>query len=64
MHPDRIPSTEAPGENLAPHVQGSASHSRTNQYAQLKRLIKQNGLLDRQPAYYVAKTAFTLGFWR
>ena len=44
MHPDRIPSTEAPGENLAPHVQGSASHSRTNQYAQLKRLIKQNGL--------------------
>jgi fatty acid desaturase len=61
MHPDRLPSTEAPGENLAPRVQGSASHSRTNQYAQLKRLIKQNGLLDRQPAYYVAKTVFTLG---
>jgi fatty acid desaturase len=61
MHPDRLPSTEAPGENLAPYVQESASHSRTNQYAQLKRLIKQNGLLDRQPAYYVAKTVFTLG---
>jgi len=27
----------------------------------LKRLIKKNGLLDRQPAYYAGKTAFTLG---
>jgi fatty acid desaturase len=27
----------------------------------LKRLIKQNGLLDRQPAYYAGKMAFTLG---
>jgi hypothetical protein len=27
----------------------------------LKRLIKQNGLLDRQPAYYTGKTVFTLG---
>jgi hypothetical protein len=27
----------------------------------LKRLIKQNGLLDRQPAYYMGKMAFTLG---
>jgi fatty acid desaturase len=62
MHPDRLSSTDAPGETpAAPHVQGSASHSRTNQYAQLKRLIKQNGLLDRQPAYYAGKTIFTLG---
>jgi fatty acid desaturase len=62
MHPDRLSSTDAPGENpAAPHVQGSASHLRTNQYAQLKRLIKKNGLLDRQPAYYAGKTAFTLG---
>ncbi|MDQ3498556.1 MAG: fatty acid desaturase, partial [Actinomycetota bacterium] len=27
----------------------------------MKRLIKKNGLLDRQPAYYAAKTALTLG---
>jgi hypothetical protein len=27
----------------------------------LKRLIKKNGLLDRQPAYYTGKTVFTLG---
>jgi fatty acid desaturase len=27
----------------------------------LKRLIKENGLLDRQPAYYTGKTVFTLG---
>jgi hypothetical protein len=27
----------------------------------LKRLIKHNGLLDRQPAYYTGKTIFTLG---
>jgi hypothetical protein len=26
----------------------------------LKRLIKHNGLLDRQPAYYTGKTGFTL----
>ena len=27
----------------------------------MKRLIKQNGLLDRQPAYYAGKISFTLG---
>src|SRR5215208_5758352 len=62
MHPDRLPSTELLGEILAPPlVQGFASHLRTNQYAQLKRLIKKYGLLDLQPAYYAGKMAFTLG---
>src|SRR5215216_5012728 len=62
MHPDRLPSTEVLRENPAPpRVQGSASHLRTNQHAQLKRLIKKNGLLDRQPAYHAGKMAFTLG---
>src|SRR5687768_560071 len=62
MHSDRLPSTEVLGENPAPpRVQGSTSHLRTNQFAQLKRLIKQNGLLDRQPTYYAGKMAFTLG---
>ena len=50
------------GENpAAPHVRGTAPRLRTNQYAQLKRLIEKNGLLDRQPAYYAGKTVFTLG---
>jgi hypothetical protein len=62
MHSDRLSSTEALGQNPAPPpVQGSASHFQNNQYAQLKRLIKHNGLLDRQPAYYMGKTVFTLG---
>src|SRR5215210_1401747 len=62
MQPDRLSSTDALGETpAAPPVQGFASHLRTNQYAQLKRLIKKNGLLDRQPAYYTGKTIFTLG---
>jgi hypothetical protein len=62
MHSDRLSSTDALEENLAPPpVQGSAFHFRNNQYVQLKRLIKQNGLLDRQPAYYSGKTVFTLG---
>jgi fatty acid desaturase len=61
MNPDRLSSTDALGENPATSpVQGSASRFRNNQYAELKRLIKQNGLLDRQPAYYAGKTVFTL----
>lgn len=32
-----------------------------NPYAELKRIVKKNGLLDRQPAYYAGKTALTLG---
>ena len=61
MNPDRLSSTDALGENPAPPpVQGSASHFRNNPYAQLKRQIKHNGLLDRQPAYYTEKMVFTL----
>src|SRR5918995_4879431 len=62
MHPDGLFSTDTLGKTPAPApVQRSASHLRTNRYAQLKHLIKKNGLLDRQPAYYAAKTAVTLG---
>ncbi len=31
------------------------------QYAQLRRLIRQKGLLDRQPGYYLLKVTFTIG---
>src|SRR5215213_49624 len=62
MHPDRLSSAVAPCEKTAfPSVQGSAPHLRTNRYAQLKRLIKETGLLDPQPAYHAGKMAFTLG---
>jgi fatty acid desaturase len=32
-----------------------------NDYVELKKLIKQNGLLDKQPAYYTYKLIVTLG---
>ena len=44
-----------------PPDERTSSRSGTNPYADLKRIVKKNGLLDRQPAYYAAKTAFTLG---
>lgn len=34
---------------------------RANQYAELKRIIKQKGLLNPQPAYFVGKSLITLG---
>ena len=62
MHTDRSVSWDEPSEKtVVPLLQGSASHLRTNRYAQLKRLIKEHGLLDPQPAYYAGKTALTLG---
>jgi fatty acid desaturase len=59
---NRSSPVDAPHESLAPPlVKGSAPCSRTNQYAELKRLIKHNGLLDRQPAYFAGKISLTLG---
>src|SRR5918998_2634737 len=57
-----VSRAHTPGENPARTLlKESASPSLPNQYAELKRLIKQNGLLERQPAYYAVKTVFTLG---
>jgi len=62
MKSDRLSPSDALGESQAsPLVKGAAPRSRINQYAELKRLIKQNGLMDRQPAYYAGKISFTLG---
>ncbi len=56
MKPDRTLSTDEPGGGLAhPLVKGSM------QYAELKRLIKQKGLLDQQPSYFAGKIILTLG---
>ena len=58
----------APGERLALHRReepnGSRSPQDTADYAELRQLVLQAGLLERQPAYYVAKftgTALMLG---
>ncbi len=62
MKSDGLSPSDTLGESPAPPlVKGAAPRSRTNQYAELKRIIKQNGLLDRQPAYYAGKISFTLG---
>jgi fatty acid desaturase len=62
MNPNTASSAHAPGKNPArPLLKESAVRSLPNRYAELKRLIKQRGLLDQQPAYYAVKTVFTLG---
>src|SRR3954447_17872393 len=62
MNTERPSPADALGESLTPPLlKGSAPHVRTNQYAQLKWLIKHNGLLDKQPAYYTYKILLTLG---
>src|SRR5919112_3448174 len=62
MNPETLFSSDEPSESLSPPLaKGSAPRSRTTQYAELKRLIKQNGLLDRQPAYFAGKITLTFG---
>jgi fatty acid desaturase len=39
----------------------SPSRMHTSEYAELKQLISQRGLLDKQPAYYTYKILLTLG---
>ena len=41
-------------------VVGSSRRTSSKEYVQLKRLIQQRGLLDRQPAYYIYKFLSTL----
>src|SRR5918993_1420821 len=62
MNSNTASPAQAQGENPArPLPKESAPRSLPNQYAVLKRLIKQRGLLDQQPVYYAVKTVFTLG---
>ncbi len=61
LNPNRLSRVDASGEGPAPALaNGSVPRSRTNQYAELKRLIKHKGLLDQQPAYFVGKFFITL----
>src|SRR5918993_3820524 len=62
MNPNRLSRADALGENSAhPVRKQSAPRSLPNQYAELKRLIKQRGLLDQQPVYFAGKSLLTLG---
>jgi fatty acid desaturase len=62
MNPNKLSRAHAPDENSADPVRKeSAPRSLPNQYAELKRLIKQRGLLDQQPAYFAGKSLLTLG---
>src|ERR687892_718717 len=62
MNSEKLSSSDEPAERLASTlVKGSVPRSRSNQYAELKRLIKQNGLLNPQPAYFGGKISLTLG---
>ena len=44
-----------------PRKRQVASGTPTGRYAELKRRIKQDGLMDPQPVYYAGKLASTLG---
>src|SRR5215203_4614535 len=62
MNPNRLSRAHAAGENPAhPVLKQSAPLSLPNQYAELKRLIKQRRLLDQQPVYFAGKSLLTLG---
>lgn len=39
-------------DDASDEIKRSETRSQANQYAELKRLVKQEGLLDQQPAYF------------
>jgi fatty acid desaturase len=46
---------------LSPPALSAPPEARGSEYAQLSRQIKQAGLLERRPAYYICKIAVTVG---
>ncbi len=57
MKPDTSSLADGPDEGPARTVR----HPDANQYAELKRLIKQKGLLEQQPGYFAGKIILTFG---
>ena len=58
------PNWDAEALTRAPAIESSrqpAGSTQTNEYAELKRLIIESGLLARQPGYYTFKLVSTLG---
>jgi len=45
---------------LKSSLEAPAPEAGVNRYAELKRLVKKNGLMNRQPAYYAVKIPLTL----
>jgi fatty acid desaturase len=61
--PGLLPTPQAasvPQRAVAPTAKTSERRS-ANEYAQLKRLIVQEGLLDKQPGYYARRIGINLG---
>jgi len=57
----RCSALDTPGDSSIPRgFNPLESPVIANQYTELKRLIKQNRLLDQQPAYYTYKILFTM----
>jgi len=50
--PDRFPETALNSGSLAPDRARSAPRLADNEYAELKRLVTEKGLLRKQPGYY------------
>lgn len=48
-------------ESTRPSGMGSVTKSPTSDYATLKRLLKERGLLEKQPAYYTWRIVLLLG---
>ena len=55
MQADTRAQGDGPGKSQV------ASSTPSGRYAELKRRIKQGGLMEPQPAYYAGKLASTLG---
>ena len=59
-HDELFTVSAADGGTSRPPDEWTSSRSGTNPYADLKRIVKNNGLLDRQPAYFGRKIALSL----
>ncbi len=59
--PARSASPESLGGDRVKLAKAVPAEARGSEYAQLSRQIKQAGLLERRPAYYVGKIAATVG---
>ncbi len=63
IEPDfqRSPNETLGSEPAQPYLARPAPALRENEYAELKQLIKQKGLLQKQPAYYTGQVLLILG---
>jgi fatty acid desaturase len=56
----RVPAAETAPAGQRPRSGSPPAPERGSEYAQLSRQIKQAGLLQRRPAYYIGKIIFTV----